>query len=116
MTSPLLERQGRWILAVRVTPKASQSGITGLHTAADGLVSLSVKVTAPPDKGKANKAVAEVLARALGFPKTGFELIRGETDRNKLFVFSGDANELAARLALLLKEPDSKRGFHGKDH
>ena len=55
----------RNLLAVRVTPKASRNEVTGLYRAADGAVSLSVKVTAAPDKGQANAAVIKVLAKAI---------------------------------------------------
>lgn len=65
-------------LAVRVTPKASTDRIA----AADGKV--RVWVTAPPDKGKANKAVVALVAGALGVPKSAVTLVRGETGREKL--------------------------------
>ena len=41
-------------------------------------------VTAPPDKGEANRAVIELVAAALGLPKSAVELVRGETGREKL--------------------------------
>ena len=66
MSGPLT----RNLLAVRVTPKASRNEITGLYRAADGAVSLTVKVTAAPDKGKANKAVIKVLAKAMMVSKS----------------------------------------------
>ena len=104
MSGPVSQQQGQTVLSVRVTPKASQNAVTGLYTAADGHVSLSIKVTAAPDKGKANKAVIEVLSDELGFAKTAFVLIRGETDRNKLLAFSGSGNALVERIAVLVKE------------
>lgn len=106
MSTPVRSSQGALCIAVRVTPKASLNTITGLHTGSDGQVSLAVKVTAAPDKGKANKAVMEVLSAELGFPKTAFQLARGDTDRHKLFIFSGDGEKLAERLSLLLKGLD----------
>ena len=35
--------------------------------------------------GKANRAVAELLARALGVAKSRLELVRGQTARDKVF-------------------------------
>ena len=66
------------LLRVRVTPKASAERIL----VEDGLV--RVFVTAPPDKGKANKAVTALVARALDVPKTAVELVRGDTSREKV--------------------------------
>ncbi|WP_243444750.1 DUF167 domain-containing protein [Sphingosinicella humi] len=65
-------------LAVRVTPKASAERIVVEGGA------VRVYVTAPPDKGKANKAVIALVAKALGIPKSAVELVRGETSRDKL--------------------------------
>ena len=81
MSGPL----NRNVLAVRVTPKASRNEVTGLYTAADGAVSLSVKVTAAPDKGQANAAVIKTLAKATGVSKATFNLVKGHADRNNTF-------------------------------
>ncbi|MDR7125682.1 DUF167 domain-containing protein [Pseudotabrizicola sp. 4114] len=64
---------------VRATPRARQPGLT--HDA--GLFRISV--TAPADEGRANAAVAEALARALGVAKTRLTLVRGATSRDKTF-------------------------------
>lgn len=66
------------LLAVRVTPGASADRIA----VADGQVRLWV--TAPPDRGKANKAAIALVARALGVPKSAVELVRGAASRDKL--------------------------------
>ena len=86
---------------MRVTPKASRNEVTGLYTAADGSVSLSVKVSAAPDKGKANKAVIDLLAKKMGVAKSTLSLVKGETDRNKTFQISGNTNPLEALIASL---------------
>ena len=100
MTSPLRQSRGSLLLAVRVTPKSSRDEVTGLYIAADGAVSLAVKVTAPPDKGKANKAVIETVARAAGLPKSAFSLVSGETERNKTLLVTGNPAGLEALIAL----------------
>lgn len=88
--TPLRWSRDGLLLAVRATPGSSRSAVTGLHVASDGSVSLAVKVTAPPDKGKANRAVIETLARASGLPKSAFQLVAGETDRHKILRITGN--------------------------
>ncbi|GAA6161399.1 DUF167 domain-containing protein [Ruegeria sp. HU-ET01832] len=66
---------------VKVTPKAALDRIT-----LDGGL-IRVYVTAPPAEGKANDAVRRVLAIALGVPATSLKLRRGQTSRDKLFVY-----------------------------
>ena len=101
MTSPLRPDRGGMLLAVRVTPKASRDEITGFHAAADGAMSLAVKVTAPPDKGKANKAVIEVLAKASRLPKSAFSIVSGETERNKTVLVTGNCAAVEALIAAI---------------
>jgi uncharacterized protein YggU (UPF0235/DUF167 family) len=50
---------------------------------------LRVAVSAAPEKGKANAAVAAVLAEALGCKASQVELLSGETARAKRFLVSG---------------------------
>lgn len=42
-----------------------------------------MRVTAPPEGGKANAAVCKVLAKALGVPKSRVRVVRGDTARHK---------------------------------
>jgi uncharacterized protein (TIGR00251 family) len=102
----------RNFLAVRVTPKASRTEVTGLYTAADGAVSLSVKVAAAPDKGKANRAVIDLLAKKIGVAKSMLALVKGETDRNKTFQISGNIEPLEAFIASLTNTGKTD----GEDH
>lgn len=74
-----LREDGSVTLSLKVVPKASKDEVVGLLE--DG--SVKVKVTAPPEKGKANAAVCELLAGAFGVPKRNVEILRGETSSNK---------------------------------
>jgi len=65
-------------LAVKVTPGAREESVT----LADNAV--LVKVRAPADKGAANEAVIQVVARALGLAPSRISLLRGGTSRQKL--------------------------------
>lgn len=67
---------------MRVTPRA---GSAALRCEPGPPPVLHARVTAPPDAGRANAAVAELLAQALGVPKTRIELLRGARGRDKLF-------------------------------
>ena len=60
---------------------------------------MRVRVTAQPEKGKANKAVTALLAKALRLPKSSFAVIAGETARDKTIrVDGGDLHEAIAEL------------------
>ena len=67
-------------IPVRVTPKAAANRIA---VDADGLI--RVYVTTVPEGGKATAAVVQLLAKAIGIPKSRLALIRGETARDKSF-------------------------------
>lgn len=65
-------------IAIRVTPRAGREAIEPGDP-------LRIRVTAPPQDGKANEAVRRLLARAMGVVPTRLTLIRGATARDKLF-------------------------------
>jgi uncharacterized protein (TIGR00251 family) len=83
------------ILPVRAQPGARKAGIVGEHGGA-----LKVAVTAPPEDGRANKALVEVLCESLGVKRSQVELVSGQTSRDKRFVIRGlSVVELQQRLA-----------------
>ncbi len=45
---------------------------------------LKIKVTAPPDGGRANEKVVEMLSKVLRIPKSSIVIVRGSTSRIKL--------------------------------
>lgn len=69
------------IIAVHVTPRSGRDEVVGV-TMADA-PEVCVRVTVPPDKGKANKAACKVVASALGVPKSAVEVVSGATSRHK---------------------------------
>jgi uncharacterized protein len=82
------------ILPVRAHPGARRNEIRGVQ---DGM--LKVSVTQAPEKGKANKAVVELLAKKLDLKKSQIELIAGETSHQKRFLVRGiKPGELAERI------------------
>jgi uncharacterized protein (TIGR00251 family) len=83
-------------LAVKVTPNAGRSEITGLK---DGV--LQVRVAAPPDKGKANKELINVLAERLGIRKSAVLIVKGQTSRHKTIIIEGmSGEELLKRITI----------------
>lgn len=82
MTTPDLSRlaRGGTRFSVRVTPKASRNRIA---EEPDGLI--RVYVTTVPEDGKATAAVIKLLAKAIGVAKSDLVLVRGATDRVKVF-------------------------------
>lgn len=86
------------ILPVRAQPRARKAGILGEQAGA-----LKVAVTAPPEDGRANHALAEALAEALGIRRSQVELVAGATSRDKRFLIRGLARSvLEQRLSGLL--------------
>lgn len=90
-------------LAVRLTPKASTAGITGLAGEADGGVALKVAVNAPPEDGKANTALLRLLAQQLRVPRSDLAIVLGATQRHKVVHIAGDAKSLASKLDEVLR-------------
>lgn len=72
------------ILSVRAQAGARRSGIVGERNGA-----LRVAVSAPPEKGKANEAVHEILCDELGLKRSQVELLAGPTSRDKRFLLRG---------------------------
>jgi uncharacterized protein len=71
-------------LRLRVSPGAGKSGIVGRHGDA-----WKVRVTAPPEDGRANDAVLWLLADALSVPRTSLTLVSGHTGRDKIVLLDG---------------------------
>lgn len=86
---------------MRASPGAKANAIAGLWRGAEGEVRLAVKVTAAPDKGKANAAILALLAKALRLPKSALLVAAGETSRLKTIDIRTENTGLAAALEAL---------------
>ena len=92
------------ILPVRAQPGARRNEVRGIQEGA-----LKVCVTQAPEKGKANKAITEVLSKWLGVRKSQIELISGETASAKKFlVRQCTKEELAERIETKLNDDRSR--------
>jgi uncharacterized protein (TIGR00251 family) len=66
-------------ITIKVQPGAARNLVLGFS---DNV--LRVRVTAPPEGGKANQAVILLLANALNLAKGRINIVRGHTSRTKL--------------------------------
>ncbi len=83
------------LLPLKVVPGASRSRVVGPHGDA-----LRVQVAAPPERGKANDAVRELLAEALRVRRSDIEITQGAGSPRKIaHVRTLSPDEVAARLA-----------------
>ena len=70
---------------------------------------VKVRVRAIAEGGEANRAVTELLAKALGVPKAKVRMLSGATSRLKQIAVDGDPAKLGEALAQAdPAQPDSK--------
>jgi uncharacterized protein YggU (UPF0235/DUF167 family) len=87
------------VIQVKALPGSRKNEVRGEQ---DGM--LRVSVTQIPEKGKANKAVQEQLAKGLGLRKSQVQLISGETSPLKRFLITGvSVEDLSERIRLLMQ-------------
>ncbi|MHC2458060.1 uncharacterized protein (TIGR00251 family) [Rhizobium leguminosarum] len=89
-------------LAVRLTPNGGRDAIDGIEADAEGEAFLKARVTAVPEKGKANKALILLIAKSLRIPKSSVSLVSGETARKKILRIDGDPEDLVKKLEIFL--------------
>ncbi|HEY0329738.1 MAG TPA: DUF167 domain-containing protein [Rhodopseudomonas sp.] len=94
-------------VALRVTPRGGRDDIDGLETLANGRSVVKVRVRAIAEGGEANRAVTELLAKALGVPKRAVRVLSGTTSRLKQLAVDGDPKQLGETLRrLTAPKPD----------
>ena len=80
---------------VRLQPKAGANRIDGIDRDADDNQRLRVRVTEAPEKGRANKALSKLLAKAWRLAPTAVEVVAGQQSRDKtILVRTSDAEFL----------------------
>ncbi len=72
------------VIAVWAQPGAKKNGFVGVH---NGM--LKIAVTAPPEDGRANAAIVQLLAKELKLSKSRVVLQSGATQRQKKFLLVG---------------------------
>lgn len=79
-----LKKEYSITIEVQVQPKSSRDEIAGFQNSR-----IKVKVTAPPEDGKANEGVREIIAQEFGVSKSKVEIVKGEKSRIKTIKISG---------------------------
>jgi len=94
-------------LTVRVQPGARRSALVGRM--ADGTLKLAV--SAPPENGRANRAVAGLLAVVAGVRAAAVTVVRGQASRTKVVDVDGvDDRELESRIQAALEAVEGHDG------
>ena len=92
-------------LTVKIVPGSSSEGIAGWLGASRDEIrgwlgdSLRVRVTAPPERGKANDSVVRLLEDALSLERGSVRILKGKTSPRKLLEITGiSESELRKKL------------------
>lgn len=87
-------------LRLRVSPGAGRAAVIGRHGEA-----WKVRVTAPPERGRANSDVVGLIADSLGVRRPDVRIVAGASSRDKVVELSGmTLEEAERRLAAVGKE------------
>jgi uncharacterized protein YggU (UPF0235/DUF167 family) len=92
---------GALLLSVRLTPRSAREGVGGLWTDEAGALWLKAQVRAVPEKGRANDALMQLMARVLDVPPRAISLAAGDTNRLKRLRIMGEPEALAQAIDLL---------------
>ena len=90
------------MLRIRLRPGASRNAVLGRSVLANGDEVVTAAVSAPPEDGKANASLIQLLAKIWRQPKTGVTIIGGATARNKLLHIAGPPAALMVKLGTWL--------------
>ena len=102
-TAAFVEAPDGVTLRVRLRPGASRNAVLGRSTLADGCSVLVAAVSAPPEGGKANAALLDLLGKAWRLPKSRLSIVSGTTARTKKLHVAGVPGELVRHLACWLE-------------
>lgn len=82
------ETNGGVQFKIKVQPRSGKNEISGLQGDA-----LKVRITAPPVDGEANEACIRFIARWLGVPRKGVQILSGLTNPHKILRVEGMTRE-----------------------
>lgn len=91
-------------LLVRLTPKGGANRIEQVGHDAEGRAVLKVRVTAPPEDGKANRALLKLIAKSFGVPVSKLSILQGAKDRDKRIKIEADPILVEEKLKSVLRE------------
>jgi uncharacterized protein (TIGR00251 family) len=87
-------------LTLHIQPRASRTGLAGLHGGA-----LKIRIAAPPVDGAANLELLRFLAKLLGVGRSSLELAAGASARRKTVLVHGLTVQAVERKLGLLPSP-----------
>ena len=96
-TTPFAAAANGVRIAVRLNPKASATGIDGIAAEPDG-PRVRARVSAAPERGRANDALIALLAREWRLPKGRMRVTAGATSRRKTVTIEGAPEALMTTL------------------
>lgn len=99
MSRPWRLRADGLDLAVKAQPRARRPAVGGLSP---GGGAIRVAVAEVAEDGRANRAIALALARALGVAPSAVDLLQGGGSRQKVFRIAGDPADLVPKLEKLI--------------
>jgi uncharacterized protein (TIGR00251 family) len=88
-----MKKGGKLIFKICASPSASRTETKGLRSGA-----LRLRVAAPPEKGKANKAIEDFVSEILDCPKSSVEIVSGLTSRMKTIAVPLDRENALEKL------------------
>ena len=91
------------MLVVRLTPKSQRDEIVSVEDFAGETV-LKARVRALPESGRANEALASLIARWLKLPTSSVSVAHGGKSRVKQIAIEGDAANLTRLIAARVAE------------
>ena len=82
--SPISQKGDAVCLSVRVQPRSSKSGVAGMHGE-----QIKICLKSAPVDNAANKECCELLAKALGVPRSSVSVMNGASSRSKVLKVEG---------------------------
>ena len=86
-------------VAIRLSPRAKTDRLLAVVAVAEGRHAIRGLVTAPPQDGRANEALLQLLSRAWRLPRASLAVIAGAATRNKIVSTAGDSRQLFTKLS-----------------
>lgn len=97
-TTPFAAARDGVRVAVQLRPGTSATGIDGITLDGEGVPRLGARVTAAPERGRANAALIALLAREWRLPKGCMRVTAGATSRRKTVTVEGAPEALMRTL------------------
>ena len=99
---PLTPARDGLRVAIRLTPGAKADRVLAVAATAEGRRVVRASVTAPPEDGRANEALLQLLARVWQRSRRDLAIVAGVAGRRKTVSVAGDPQDLSDRLGALI--------------